>query len=75
MIKVKNDSIKIKGNGPTILSELAFAIKHVKMAFVEGGLPENIAEELVSDAVRYADMNTEELAKELIDRITGKKEE
>ena len=70
MIRVKNGSVELKGNAPDILSELSLAIKHIKIVFMESGISREAVDNMVSDAVRVADMTPKQMIDEIIQRMS-----
>ena len=70
MIKVNRGEISIEGNVPDILSELSIAIKHIKKAFMENGYSKEAVDNMVSDAVRAADMTTDKMIEEIISKLS-----
>lgn len=69
MIKVERENVEIEGSGEIVLAELTMAIKHVKIALMEAGMPKEEVDEAVSDAVRLADMSAKEVAKEIVEHL------
>ena len=56
MIKVNRGNIEITGSVPELANELTDAIRGVKSAMKNGGVPQKVINYIVNDAVRCADM-------------------
>lgn len=72
MITTKKGVTTISGSAAEIATDLEVIIRSVKRAFAQGGVPKELAEHLVADAIRGADMTTEEKARDLLSAIAKK---
>lgn len=61
MIISKNGDLRIEGEYTTVLAELTVAIKGVREALLERGLPQEYADEQIDLSVELSRMNREEL--------------
>lgn len=71
MIKVEHGNVEIIGSVSNVCTDLTLAIKHVKEAFANSGMPKEKCDMLFSEILRAADMTPEEIAKETIKNLMG----
>lgn len=75
MITTKKGVTTISGSAAEIATDLEVIIRGVKRAFAQGGVPKELAEHLVADAIRGADMTPEEKVSDLLNTISKKLDE
>lgn len=62
-IKLTRKGILVEGSAVTIMSDLTNITRAVKEAFINGGLPEEVAKEMVDKSVEIGLLSEEELDK------------
>lgn len=72
MITTKKGVTTISGSAAEIATDLEVIIRSVKRAFEQAGIPKELAEQMISNAVRSADMTPEEKARDLLSAIAKK---
>ncbi|MBP3539356.1 MAG: hypothetical protein J6J62_05885 [Oscillospiraceae bacterium] len=69
MISTKNGSVTISGSAAEVMTDLTLVVRGAKRALIQGGVPEERAGEMVSDAIRRADMSIEQEITDLLETI------
>lgn len=69
MITTKNGETNISGSVAEIMTDLEIVVCCTKKALVQGGVPEERADKMISDAVRRADMPIEQRITDLLGTI------
>lgn len=75
MITTKYGETRISGSAVEIVTDLEVVIRGVKRAFEQAGIPKELAEQMISNAVRSADMTPEEKVSDLLNIISKKLDE
>lgn len=65
MINSENGTTRIKGTGDEILADLSVIVGALKKSFTRVGNEEDIAKELIMDAVKRGFMSHEEIKKQV----------
>ena len=71
MIKTDRGKIEISGDIGSVLADVGVISNTVRDAFVESGMPKEMAEGKIIDAVKKGFLSKEEIAKIIEDKITS----
>ncbi len=71
MIKTDRGKIEISGDIGSVLADVGVISNTVRDAFVESGMPKEMAEGKIIDTVKRGFMSEEEIAKIIEDKITS----
>lgn len=69
MISTKNGSVTISGSVAEVMVDLTVVVRGAKRTLVQGGVPKERVDKMVSDAVRRADMPIEQEITDLLETI------
>lgn len=72
MIKADKGTIEICGTRIELITELTLIVRDLKKTLIDSGMPKEFVDKFVSDAIKTADMNREEIIKGIIDFILKK---
>lgn len=75
MIKCKQGNAKLKGKVIDIRTELTVLLRAVRKAFIESGIPTDVADSMINAAVRISRFTDEEISAEALKAVAAIVEE
>lgn len=71
MIKIENGGITLQGKASILLLEMTLIVKTLKLQLAEKGVPEEVADRLLSDAYMFAILKPEDFLKLMMTHNPG----